>query len=237
MRRIALLLVLLSLPSGVEAAVTHDATSVFNLDADTTPYAFTHTVGSGSNRLLLCMSAITGSIDVTAITYNGDSLTFLDTAANSGRTVEVWYLINPDTGSNTVSMTGDGTANGMASCTSFHGVDQTTPLGTQTTTSGVASSTSRTITVPTDGGGYDAVAHSTDTCPAGATATGDQTDRASQCNTANSAGGAVGTTLTSGSRTHSWSFSAASNYGQVAVPINPAAAAAPRRPISPLVFP
>jgi hypothetical protein len=72
--------------------------------------SWSHTV-SGAERLLLVGVAVDSeaTTGVTAITYNGTSLQKLDSEARSDQVaVDLWYLINPDTGTNTVEITATG---------------------------------------------------------------------------------------------------------------------------------
>ena len=97
--------------------------------------------GSGSNRILIIGFAnydeTVNDRQVSAITYGGQSLTkhtasVADNATDSGRS-ELWYLINPPTGSNNVAITFAGAndiANSDLFLAIFTGVDQGTPIDT-----------------------------------------------------------------------------------------------------------
>lgn len=68
---------------------------------------------SGSNRVLLVFAYYWSSgRTISGITYNSVALTQLTTQVDAGgnRTVELWYLVAPDTGSNTLALTGTGAA-------------------------------------------------------------------------------------------------------------------------------
>ncbi|MGA8428643.1 MAG: CARDB domain-containing protein, partial [Candidatus Sulfotelmatobacter sp.] len=101
---------------------------------------FTHTTGAGANRLLIVSVAFDttqspGTL-VDGITYNGTALTLLGTHNDAGNTrrVEMWYLLNPVSGSNLIVAvtltvpTGGATIGAVAGATTFTGVDQTVPL-------------------------------------------------------------------------------------------------------------
>lgn len=90
-----------------------------------------HTVGSGSNRFLIVSVAIERETDrVTAMTYAGQALTFVGTSVDPTTTarVEVWRLIAPATGTNTVSVTFNGLSSVVVAAISFANVNQTTPV-------------------------------------------------------------------------------------------------------------
>ena len=48
---------------------------------------------------------VAGTGSITSATYNGVALTKATSTRASGMASEIWYLINPDTGSSTVSVT------------------------------------------------------------------------------------------------------------------------------------
>lgn len=118
-------------------AIAHDATSSTTNDGSAS-YSFNHTVGAGSNRYLLVFTTEETSNDfaeITGITYNGVALTRATgqtmTGANEG-TIEAWYLLNPDTGTNSVAVTWNaipGTGSAVIA-TSYTGVDQSAPEAT-----------------------------------------------------------------------------------------------------------
>lgn len=113
-------------------AVTHDANS--SVTSGTTTVAsqsWTHTV-SGSDTLLVVGISwlITGGITMT-VTNNGSSAngTLTQTNANSSYGTQVWYFINPPTGSNTLLATPSSAANIFGGAVSFNGANQISPIG------------------------------------------------------------------------------------------------------------
>lgn len=98
-----------------------------------TPQTFSHTCGSGSNRLLVVTVQMRGGAGgvVTGVTYNGVSMTQVTTEALSASAhATMYYLVNPDSGTHTVSVAHSltGSTNIVISATSLEGVDQSTPL-------------------------------------------------------------------------------------------------------------
>lgn len=91
-----------------------------------------HTVGVGTNRLLVVALSLrhTGTQAATGVTYNGINLTPLIVQTNNGNArVELWYLINPPSGTANVAIAwGGGSTRAVGGAMSFSGVDQTTPL-------------------------------------------------------------------------------------------------------------
>lgn len=98
-----------------------------------------HTVASGSNRLLVVKSHVEcngtpANRPVTGITYNGDALTFaneisLTTSGSEDDTVEIWYMVAPDEGTFNVVTTWTGTVEGcVVGVENYTGVKQTSPV-------------------------------------------------------------------------------------------------------------
>ena len=152
MRR--LLLVLLCLPSLVWAAIAFDNGGVATGSGPTA--ALSLTVGSGTNRLLVChiMWGHTATITVSSVAVTGcgsASLTQLaGTAvgtANNFQT-DTWYLKAPPSGACTITSTMSGPPNNsyVLGCESYSGVDQTSTFGTPTTGTGTTASASITVT-------------------------------------------------------------------------------------------
>ncbi len=147
----------LTLPSGGSLGVKTYATIVSGSAATITAAAttsssaasvasggnltFSHTPGTGSNRLLLVSIAVgnTGVSDeaapgtVTSVTFGGTAMTQVSTAY-SGYAVRtyIYRLVNPTASpsANVVITIGTKTSGVIASATTFNNVNQSTPLGT-----------------------------------------------------------------------------------------------------------
>ena len=141
------LLVFFATLISTQAQVAVDATA--NATAELTGNAtrtitVTHTTGTGANRLLIVSVSINinnvPGTTVTGVRYNGaagTALTLVGAHNDAGNTrrVEMWYLLNPASGTNipivvSVRVNGGNTVGVVAASTTFTGVDQTTPLGT-----------------------------------------------------------------------------------------------------------
>jgi len=111
----------------------------FNLSASNITYS--HTC-SGSDRILFVGVSVRSNRSVTSVTYNGVSMTQAgSTSGTSGILNYLFYLINPASGSNTVSVT-QSSADTITSCSiSYTGAkqsgqpDATSSGGPTTTTS------------------------------------------------------------------------------------------------------
>jgi hypothetical protein len=118
-------------------AIVHDAHTAAGISTSAnpiaTPQTFSHTVGSGSDRLLAVTIKMRGGAGgvVTGVTFNGVAMTAVDTEAISGSAhAVIYYLKNPDTGTHTVSVAHSmtGSAHLEVSASSYTGVDQTNTL-------------------------------------------------------------------------------------------------------------
>lgn len=113
--------------------VAYDANGS-NTSASASSLGATITVGSGSNRALVCIiTRKDGSAYATGVSsdVNG-ALTMLsrtnDAGAGFGLSIEIWYLANPTAGAHTVTATWAAAAHVRIHVVSFTGVDQSTPV-------------------------------------------------------------------------------------------------------------
>ena len=147
-------------PEPAQPQVAGTATIAF--DAMTRNYALdtssltlsSHTV-SGTNRVLLVGVSIPGNRAVNSITYNGVSLTKINSAStgslSSDARMELWQLVAPDTGTHNIVITLNGSANVLiGGATSWTGVDQSIPFGTFASATGNGTAASINVTSGTD---------------------------------------------------------------------------------------
>jgi uncharacterized repeat protein (TIGR01451 family) len=223
------------------AQVAVDATtSLTNMAPGAGTYTgnFNHTTSNAANRLLVVSVSLNianaPGTTTTGVTYNGTALTqwgFHNDAGNTRR-VEMWYLLNPVSGTNlAVAVTvnvpaGGGSVGGAVAATTFTGVDQTVPVSAFVSADGAAGGNSQ-LDVPSVVNGMilDVLATG-----------GDQTitipgPQVSQWN--QNSGGTLAQGSLSGSGSSrtgapsvpiSESFSGTSNWALGAVSINPTAA-------------
>ncbi len=99
---------------------------------------WSHTVGSGSNGILIVSIATRDSAGgtVSSITYGGTALTFIGADTSSKTHAELWYLKAPATGTANIVVNLTSAENFVAGATNFFGVNQTTPYGSVTTGNG-----------------------------------------------------------------------------------------------------
>ena len=107
-----------------------DAFSNSGYQAASSSYSFNHTVlSTGNNRYLIVgVEMLSVAESVSSITYNGDALSLLGSEeAASGCRVELWGMIAPDTGTNSIAVTLSGSIASSSTAISFINVDQTSP--------------------------------------------------------------------------------------------------------------
>lgn len=125
-------------------AITFNAATDGANSAGTTSLSFSHTVGSGENRLLVANfvgDLIGGNDDITSVTYNSVAMTLAvkSSAAGSDRYTYMYYLLNPSTGANNI----------VINCTNSHRIDASAAdyagvLALDTTTTNITANTTDT---------------------------------------------------------------------------------------------
>lgn|GEM_PF-1755049 len=195
---------------------------------------------SGSNRLLVVSVAVgvvspdTG-VSISSVTYNGVSMTAVTTPVHSSGQdagfVQMFYLVAPATGTNTVAVTVSTTVDAItAGSVSFTGVDQSTPL-TNTATNigpGGAGSTTASVSVTTQTG--DMVIDGM--CCGGGFGTGStQTNRWLRFNNTTTGAGCAASSTATGSGSVTMSYNISQDWWGI-IGTNVSAAAAPPPPSS-----
>jgi len=139
-RNISLALALLLLASEAEAAVSFNAATAATITfsgVSSISQSYTLAAGTGNNCAVARVMWISSTVTITAISYGGSAMTSAGAAAQdaSGANVQLFTLVNPSSGSNTLAITFSGTVQGVVDVGSFSGVDQSTPVrvGTYTT--------------------------------------------------------------------------------------------------------
>ena len=176
-------------------------------------YSWTHTTGNGDNRLLI----VNVAGNVSSVTYGGLGLTRLSGTNYAGTYSQMWYLINPPSGSATVQVTLMSTGCSAAGAMTFSGVDQDRPFGTASTNSNGGGGISTTVSSASNELVVDAIAQYVTT----PTQNGSQTLRYSERNGNGSCAMlSAGSTKTgSTSTTMQWTEPSGYYSALVAVPI------------------
>lgn len=183
--------------------------------------SWNHTVGSNSNRLLLVSVSFYGSsTSITSITYGTASLTRIGGIKDINQDQsEMWYLINPTSGTATIKVNFSTYVYPVGGATSWSGVDQTAPLSNYTTASGYSKNPSVNVVSKTGAVVEDNLAAYSSSSP---TVGSGQTQL---WNTVASSVelGASSTKPGADSVTMSWTFSLSRYWAIGGVSINPAA--------------
>ena len=130
---------------------------------------WTHVTTAAPNRLLLVGVSIGGTGAVSTITYGGANLTKVLAGTNSAVASELWQLVNPPSGTNTVAVTLVGTYTMLvAGAATYSGVDQAAPLSTVNAASGFSATASVTLNSATNEIVFDTLAVNKNGLPAAA---------------------------------------------------------------------
>jgi len=235
---LGLLLLLLTAPHlhGQVAVDAATSSSAELTGAGTKTLTFNHTTTAvGTNLLLLVGVSLNITNSPTAglvgVTYNGTPLNFVGAHNDAGNTrrVEMWYLLAPVSGTNSVvvsvNIPAAATIGVVAGAVTFTGVDQTVPLGGFVSADGAAGTFSQ-LNVPSVVNGMilDTLAiggNRTITVPAYQT---QQWKASSGISGTRDASGSGSTRAGAPSLPFSETFNGASNWSVGAVSINPTSA-------------
>lgn len=133
------------------AALVKDSQSQGTCGGCTT-LTVSHTVGTGSERLLLIQIPWmhNGSHSITSVTYGGVSATYSGVSANGGCygyvcVVETWSIIAPVSGVADIVVSSTGNYEILTLASSYTGVDQTTALGAVVSAAGFSNAPSLSV--------------------------------------------------------------------------------------------
>lgn len=199
----------------------------------------TFDAGTGANRVLLVAVAYRDKdgMSISAVTYNGVSMTSAGTAPTNGTdncALHLWYLAGPASGSNTIQVTSSGnsgSSQGQISAWVANGVDQTTPVSNYSSNFGSGSSANivSSVTITSETNDVVAVFHATWNVSSNVTATPtnftERIDGTTSAGLSTEAGDAAGAASVATSAT--WSNGAFTvSWCAVGVSVNPAASGA-----------
>jgi len=210
-------------------SIAFDAQSSITQSTTATSISWSHTTGTGSNRLLLVAVGVhvaTGTpATVSNVTYGGVSLIQVTTALYSAKDPQVrtyvFGLVNPASGTNTITVNFVAATLSVAGAVTYTGVDQTTPIQTSNTATGAGKAPSVLVTVT--GGGRWLFGHLGGDEPKtwSITEGAEQTNRWAQEGQFYKGRGSD-KSVSAGSQSMSWTLDKTVNYVASAVVINPA---------------
>ena len=151
----AVILASLNTNTALAAPTLDGSPTTCSSGTNVTSRTWSHTVGSGSNRLLLVgVSLRTDSgQSVSTVTYGLQSFTKVGHAVNGNFRAEIWRLVAPNTGTASITVTLSASTPGIiCGSTSWTGVDQTNPTGPAFTNTGTSPANQPSVTVTSASG-------------------------------------------------------------------------------------
>ena len=211
-------------------SIAPDASSSFTQSTSQNFISWSHTTGSGSNRLLVVTINIYNSGGVPATcsgcTYNGvamtQQVTNVYTALNPEVRSYIYNLTNPPSGTYTVRANFSTSTFSVGAGVTYSGVDQTNPI--QTSSSAVGSGTSQSVLVNVVGDGravYGSLASYRTSSSYAIADAGGQNHRWGQTGQSYKGDGDDKLNVSPGGISIGWTTSATARYVCLAVAINP----------------
>lgn len=204
-------------------AIAYDATSI-GTQVNASSKSWSHTC-TGSDRILFVSAMSNTTDDVTGVTYNGVSMTQVgkqQMQASNNRWVYLYQLVNPATGSNTITINASGTTFLQGTATSYTGAKQTGQPDSSNT--GFAnSSTSITISTTVVTSGSWLVMATGDNNGGESGGTGTTVRNSTNGNAISDSNGTVGT----GSQSLQVTTAGSSNWAGIIASFAPVASATP----------
>ncbi len=209
-----------SVKNNVSAAVNIDNTGTSIYQSWNTALNLSgFSVGSGANRLLLVGLSYTLDPGTTTAKYNNTNLTRAMRANNGNYYVELWYLVNPPSGSYTIETTRSGVTTAVLGAWSYTGVDQVTPIGNITNRTGT--STISNVNITTTVANSVLVDVEANQAASSLTVGAGQTQRYKSSNL--DAGGSEMNASAIGTYNMNWTLGSVSTWAIIAAEIKPAA--------------
>jgi hypothetical protein len=178
---------------------------------------FSHTTGTGSDRILIVSVGIQfpGTTTINSVTYNAIALTRLSANVKATIAVEMWYLIAPPSGAHNVVISLSGATAVTGGSQSFNNVDPSSPFGTTVSNSGNGTTASVVVSSAVNQMVVDAVITAFNAVTVGA----GQTQNYNQATTNNKGAGSM--EAGAASVTMSWTFTN-DTWALTASPLKPA---------------
>lgn len=218
----------------VMAAIAHDASSAVNVNNPVTSQTTAFTVGAGSDRFLYVwqLGDAAATTGINAPTYAGVTLpTKINTIrVGTDRAFEIYYIVAPTTGTNNVVITRPVSGLIVSGFVSYSGVDQTTPVPTNTSFTDTSADNSITgATITTTVNNSWAVYGGRETSGTTITAGSGLTIRVTNVGNGEHLGDSNGAITPAGSHTFNGTYSASVQEGAILFELAEAAAAVERR--------
>lgn len=200
-------------------AIAFDAKS--NSTVNSASGSWNHTVGTGSDRVLIVFFSRSGYDSDLTVTYNGTAMT-LAAKTTSPFGAFVYYLVNPDSGTHSIAWTATVGRATIGSAMSVTGAAQTSTIGASNSATAGDTTTSVSITTESDNSwivDIMSVVNSTTRTPDGA-----QTEISVDSSGTQYTGTSYKLLATAGATTMSWTVGSNLLWSALAVEIKEAAA-------------
>ena len=134
-------------------AIEINGSASSSLKSTGTTTTFSHTVASSLSNSILVFCYSSPVVNVTAVTWNGTSMTAGATLSIANYYMAYYYLVNPEAGTYNVvaSHSSQATNRGLMGAATFTGVNQSTPINVYGITGGTSASPSTSVTTTVDG--------------------------------------------------------------------------------------
>jgi len=214
-----------------KTGISFDAVSSGNNGEGSTSISWSHITTSADNRIMIVGVSIRNTtISVSSITYGSQSLMFIRSEVHPSATIksELWYLIAPNSGIATVTVTLSGASKATGGSCTYNGVAQTSPLDTNDGGTGTSNSPSKSVTINTPNSwmlGHVAITGSSATISlegSGQTTRWDQSTSGGAEATRNRGHGSDKGPVGTDSQSMSWSLSASKDWAVSVVAFKPA---------------
>jgi hypothetical protein len=199
------------------SAIAFDAASTSS-SPNTTTLTWSHTTGTGSDRILLVSVVTSGIASINSVTYAGVPMTLVRTQLRTPVRSSLWVLSNPPSGTGTIAVTASQSSfRIIGGAQSYSGVDRVSPFGAVASTNGFGNTASLTLASNADELVVDAYGASSGT----AAPQSPQVSRYSQVSVYQNAGSSR--TGAAPTVTMSWSSGSLVSWTFIAVSLKPSA--------------
>lgn len=130
-----------------QPGIVFDTASGSGYQAALSSYSFSHVIGSGlSDRCLIVGVSLFATGSVSSVTYNSVAMSFVRGDTNGIYRSEIWRLVAPSIGSNSVAVTLSGSLTSIANAQSYSGVDQASPIDANNGSNGTSTPAAASVT-------------------------------------------------------------------------------------------
>ncbi len=131
-------------------AITTNGSASSAQNTGVTSLSWSHTVASGSDRVMYVTLAIDGlGASVSSVTYGGVALTQVGRTTGN-HAVEIWRLVSPTVGTGTIAVSLGATTDIKGGAVVYNGVDTSDPNGSYFSATGTSTTASVTVTSQTN---------------------------------------------------------------------------------------